>query len=122
MEDSRENMSSTLRLFLRIRLYVVQAPFRTANVRLELVLLLSQPLGRKLAQLVVDQWQELVGGVRIASLGGGQNTRDVGHARQSTARGATRLVPPARALRALVTRNHFPSPSVIWTEDYLVRC
>src|SRR5262249_53056399 len=43
------------------------------------------------AELVVDQGQELRGGVRVPLLDGGQDTRDVGHSGQSTARGTTRL-------------------------------
>ena len=39
-------------------------------------LLLGQLLGRQLAQLVVDQRQELLGGVRIAALDGGQDAGD----------------------------------------------
>ena len=42
-------------------------------------LLLGQPLRRQLAQLVVDQRQELLGGVRVALLDGGQDARDVAH-------------------------------------------
>ena len=52
-------------------------------------LLLGQLLGRQLAQLVVDQRQELLGGVRVALLDGGQDAGDVGHAGQSTAADAT---------------------------------
>ena len=40
--------------------------------------------GRELAQLVVDQRQELLGGVRVALLDGGQDLRDVGHAAKHT--------------------------------------
>ena len=40
-------------------------------------LLLGQPLRRQLAQLVVDQRQQLLGGVRVALLDGGQDARDV---------------------------------------------
>jgi hypothetical protein len=42
-------------------------------------LLLGQLLGRELAQLVVDQRQELRGGVRGALVDGGQNARDIVH-------------------------------------------
>src|SRR5262249_24553188 len=42
-------------------------------------LLLRQLLGRELTQLVVDQWQELLCGVRIAVLDGGQDVGDVAH-------------------------------------------
>ena len=44
-------------------------------------LLLGQPLGRELAQLVVDQRQELLRGVRVALLDGGQDAGDVTHDR-----------------------------------------
>ena len=54
-------------------------------------LLLGQPLRRQLAQLVVDQRQELLGGGRVALLDGGQDAGDVAHAGQFTAREATRL-------------------------------
>jgi hypothetical protein len=42
--------------------------------------LLGQLLPRQLLQLVVDQRQQLLGGVRIAVLDGGQDAGDVGHA------------------------------------------
>jgi hypothetical protein len=42
-------------------------------------LLLGQPLGRELAQLIINQRQQLLCGVRIALLDGGQNTGDVAH-------------------------------------------
>src|SRR5262249_36313373 len=42
-------------------------------------LLLGQSLSRELAQLVVDQRQELLGGVRAALLDVGQNVREVVH-------------------------------------------
>src|SRR5262249_49387207 len=67
-------------------------------------LLLRHPLGRQLAQLVVDQRQQLRGGGRVALLDGAQDTRDVGHSGQSTARGTPRLArrwPEACALRSL---------------------
>jgi hypothetical protein len=38
-----------------------------------------QLLGRQLAPLVVDQRQQLLGGVGVAVLDGGQDTRDLGH-------------------------------------------
>ena len=42
-------------------------------------LLLSHLLGGQLAQLVIDQRQELLGGVRVALLDGGQDARDLTH-------------------------------------------
>ena len=42
-------------------------------------LLLSQFVGRQLAKLVVDQRQQLRGGVRVAVLDGRQDARDIGH-------------------------------------------
>ena len=42
-------------------------------------LLLGQLLRRQLAQLVVDQRQELLGGVRVALLDGGQDAGDITH-------------------------------------------
>ena len=44
-------------------------------------LLLSQLLRRQLAQLLVDQRQELLGGVGIASLDGGQDAGNLAHRR-----------------------------------------
>jgi hypothetical protein len=44
--------------------------------------LLDQLLCRKLAQLVVDERQELLSGVGVAVLDGGQDAGDVGHAPQ----------------------------------------
>ena len=42
-------------------------------------LLLGQPLRGQLAQLVVDQRQQLLGGVRVALLDGGQDAGDLAH-------------------------------------------
>ena len=47
-------------------------------------LLLRQPLGGQLAQLVVDERQELLGGGRVAVLDRGQDPGDVGHAAEHT--------------------------------------
>src|SRR5262249_56471555 len=44
-------------------------------------LLLGQLLGRQLAQLVVDQRQQLLGGVRLALFDGGQDAGDFAHRR-----------------------------------------
>src|SRR5262249_57815895 len=49
-------------------------------------LLLGQLLRRQLAQLVVDQRQELAGGVRVALLDGAQDAGHVGHSGEHTAR------------------------------------
>ena len=46
-------------------------------------LLLGQPLGGQLAQLVVDQRQELLGGLGVAVLDGREDARDVVHRRGS---------------------------------------
>ena len=51
----------------------------------------AEKRGGQPAQLLVDQRQELCRGVRVPLLDGGQDTRDVGHSGQSTARGTTRL-------------------------------
>src|SRR5262249_37403378 len=67
-------------------------------------LLLRQPPCSQLPQLVVDQRQELAGGTRVALLDGRQDTRDVGHAGQSTARGTT--CPARRWPEACVLRCH----------------
>jgi hypothetical protein len=44
----------------------------------------GQPLCRQLAQLIVDERQELLGGVRIAVYDGGQDARDIIHPLQHT--------------------------------------
>jgi hypothetical protein len=43
-------------------------------------LFLAKFLGRQFAQFVVNQRQELFGGVRIALFDGGQDAGDIGHA------------------------------------------
>ena len=58
----------------------------------------GQPLGRELAQLVVDERQQLLRGVRVALFDGSQDLRDIGHVVQlypggeRTATGATALL------------------------------
>jgi hypothetical protein len=52
--------------------------------------LLSQLLRSQFAQLVVDQGQQLPGGVRVALFDGGQDARDFGQRRTPTF--GTRLV------------------------------
>jgi hypothetical protein len=52
-------------------------------------LFLCQPVGRELAQFVVNQRQKLFGGGGIAPLDGGQNVGKVAHAGQFTALEAT---------------------------------
>ena len=52
-------------------------------------LLLGQPLGRQLAQLVVDQRQELLGRLRVALLDGREDAGHVVHGCQAL-RGARR--------------------------------
>ena len=47
--------------------------------------LLGQLLRRQLAQLVIDQGQKLVGGVRVALFDGGQDACDVAHGPRITA-------------------------------------
>jgi hypothetical protein len=44
-------------------------------------LLLGQLLGRQLAQLVVDQRQQLLGGLGVALFDGGQDAGNIGHRR-----------------------------------------
>jgi hypothetical protein len=44
-------------------------------------LFLSEPLGREFAELLVDQRQELLGGVRVALFDGGQDAGDLAHRR-----------------------------------------
>ena len=48
--------------------------------------LLGHPLGGELAQLVVDERQELLRGVRVALLDGAQDSSDFGHRRMQKGR------------------------------------
>src|SRR5262249_51824984 len=59
--------------------------------------------GRQLAQLVVDQRPELAGRVRVALLDGGQEARDIAHARKYSGQGS---VHPACAKRPGWSRSH----------------
>ena len=78
--------------------------------------LLSQFLGGKLPQLVVDQRQELLGGVRIALLDLIQDPRYFGHAGNRTARrGAHRLRITRNSASLRRTR-----PSV--SQEVMARC
>ena len=47
-------------------------------------LLLRQALGRQLAQLVVDERQQLLGGVWVALVDGGQDARNITHGPEDT--------------------------------------
>src|SRR5262249_31672095 len=66
-------------------------------------LLLGEPLCGQLAQLVVDERQQLLGGLEVALLDGGQDSGDVAHADQSTSpkppRPAGRAIAAERASR-----------------------
>ena len=64
-------------------------------------LLLGQPLRRQLAQLVVDQRQQLLGGVRVALLDGRQDAGHVAH-RRCTSRGTHSLVATRKAANASI--------------------
>jgi hypothetical protein len=66
-------------------------------------LFVGQFLRRQLAQLVVNQRQELLGGVRVAGVDGGQDTRNVGHSDQCTALELARLSTATGVLRAPVS-------------------
>ena len=55
-------------------------------------LLLSEFLRRQAPQLIVDQWQELLRGVGIASLDGGQNAGNLTHRRHQEARKTRRNI------------------------------
>jgi hypothetical protein len=46
-------------------------------------LLLSEPLGRELAEFIIDQREQPVGGTRIALLDGRDNSRDFAHKQQA---------------------------------------
>ena len=72
------------RLFQRcgpVRIHQPQVRLVDQGRRLERLagLLLGQLLRGQPAQLVVDQRQELLGGLRVALLDGGQDARDFGH-------------------------------------------
>ena len=63
-------------------------------------LLLGQPLGGELAQLVVDQRQELLGGLGVALLDGREDAGHVGHATEGNCRqGGLQGVPWRRCSR-----------------------
>ena len=62
-------------------------------------LLLGQLLGRQLAQLVVDQRQELLGGVRVALLDGRQDAGDVVHGRAAAGTMTRGRTPSLESLR-----------------------
>src|SRR5262249_2561360 len=81
-------------------------------------LLLSQALGGEAAQLVVDQRQQLGGGVRIALLDGGQDAGDLGHVSDST--GRKRRLETRKASRQSAPFSPRP-PSAIVQADALVR-
>jgi hypothetical protein len=53
-------------------------------------LLLGEPLPRQPAQLVVDQRQQLIGGLGVALFDGGKDARDLAHAAQDNRRPAGR--------------------------------
>jgi hypothetical protein len=61
-------------------------------------LLLGQLVRRQLPQLIVDQRQKLLGGVRVALLDGGQDASDFGHWRCAGGeeRWIAGLCPPTR--------------------------
>jgi hypothetical protein len=50
-------------------------------------LLRGETRGRELAQLVVDEWQELLGGLRVTPLRGGEDAGDLAHSLEDTRRG-----------------------------------
>src|SRR4051794_27062111 len=58
-------------------------------------LLVRQPLGGQLAQLIVDQGQELLGDLRVAGLDGREDAGDVVHGRRSPGTGSPRPWPSA---------------------------
>ena len=60
--------------------------------------------GRQLAQLVVDQRQQLLGGVRVALLDGGQDAGDVGHDRPAYPMAVPASRPGGRFLPAAESR------------------
>ena len=67
-------------------------------------LLLGQLLRRQLAQLVVDQRQQLLGGVRVALLDGGQDAGDIAHRRHQRAKVSAEQALPTPGARSGVFR------------------
>ena len=55
-------------------------------------LLLGEFLRRQFPQLIIDKWQELLGGVRIALLDGGQDAGNLIHRRHPDVRNTQRNV------------------------------
>src|SRR5262249_29584942 len=91
-------------------------------------LLVREALRSELAQLVVDEWQQLGGGLGIAGLNGGHELREFGHAAQHTLtesasrpeighrsslwhRTLTQHRNPLVLLPRLAVRSHRPLPS-----------
>ena len=70
-------------------------------------LLVGQSCGRELAQLVVDERQQLLGGVRVALLDGGQDVGDVAHGSRipAAARNSSPQVGGVLIPRAVRTRS-----------------
>src|SRR5262249_38902156 len=121
----REEMTASVPVRLSVRADQSEVGFVDQGGGLERLprLLLGQLLRGELAQFVVDEGQELRGGVRVALLNGGQNAGDIGHDSEHTARAkicnaraaedprapaeqSSRMLPcdPSRALRAAPMR------------------
>ena len=57
---------------------------------------LTEPPGREFAEFVVNQRQELLGGVRVALLDGGQDAGDLAHRRHQKGEGPVGMTSPDR--------------------------
>ena len=86
-----EEVAAAVPILYLLRAHQPQVSLMDHGSRLERLtrLFLCQPVRRELAQLVVNQRQELFSGGRIALLDGGQNAENVAHAGQFTALEAT---------------------------------
>src|SRR5262249_24232680 len=76
-----EEVAAAIPVLGLLRVHQTQVGLMNQRRRLQRLpgLLLGQPLRRQPAQLVVNQWQELLGGVRVALVDRGQDARDFGH-------------------------------------------
>ena len=91
---------------------------------------LAELLRGKPAQLVVNQRQELLGGVRVALLDGGQDAGDIGHRRHQQGDGLSRTPPsnpwrwlrnPCRAEASHLVTPHLPSTTQGAMHEYTRR-
>jgi hypothetical protein len=64
------------------------------EVKLSAWLFVGEFLPGQFAQLIVDQRQELLGGVQVTLLDGGQDVRDIGHQQTQKGEGLRRTTSP----------------------------